>query len=130
MTWKWDLVVHCLVSVGILGGCAIIAFWIILIFDWAESDAQAEYRPLLREIPERYQKNMALLLNDYQEQLIDLDTTVQVLLLWHKDNQGVFMPLFETDTYADKYFIHKKTHVELKQAKQSWQQYQQKAVGK
>ena len=87
---------------------------------WAKpriSQADSNVEPILQAIPTKYVDNMEKLWQDYREYHISQDTVIQILLLYHVQNEGMFLPLVDTDTYTDKYFVHKKTHEELEAQK-------------
>lgn len=108
-----DDILTSIIIIIVLVGLAFIGSYI-----YKPQAIQAEtVRPYLRRIPAKYINNMQALFRDYQQNLITLDEVMQIHILWHIENDGEFMTLFDTDTYADKYFVHKKTHNDLKAQK-------------
>jgi hypothetical protein len=70
----------------------------------------------ITKIPERYVNDFSLLLKDFQGSQgskIAADTVIQILILKSIENGGVFLPLYETDTRFDYYFISEKRHKEV-----------------
>jgi hypothetical protein len=80
-------------------------------------------REAVSEVPREYAASLELLLKDFQAGSISSDRAIQILILWNIRNEGIFLPLSETDTYLDKYLVEKKQHVEIDQMKKSIKQF-------
>ncbi len=83
-----------------------------------ESIAQARrVYPLVKEVPARFKDNPKLLLEAYQQGEIPLESVVQILILWRVESDGVWLPLKETDTFLDRYYVDRQHHNALQEEK-------------
>jgi len=77
----------------------------------------------LKEVPERYRGEPLLLLKDFQDRRIGSDEAIQVLILLSLDKPGIFLPMVETDTRMDYYYIDKARHEAVADMKRNLYQY-------
>jgi uncharacterized protein YecA (UPF0149 family) len=76
----------------------------------------------LTKIPERYVTDFGLLLKDFHEKRVTADEALSILILKVVENDGVFLPLYETDTRFDYYFVNKERRKEIETAPKFYQQ--------
>lgn len=73
-------------------------------------------RERITKLPPEY-KELDKLLKDLQNDQISLNLAAQVLVLYLKEREGVYLPFEETDTYFDLYYIDKANHDKLQSDK-------------
>lgn len=69
------------------------------------------------EIPKQYNSHREILLQDYQKGKISIEQVVQILILYQ--DEGVFLPLYETDTRQDFYWVNKGRHKDIEDLKKA-----------
>lgn len=83
---------------------------------------------IIDKIPEKYLEDPGELLKDYQLGMVSTEVVIQILLINRIENEGIFLPLPETDTYFDHYYVHKKRHEQIELMKsERYQQQRQMA---
>jgi len=87
---------------------------VFLTYIWAQLAGGERQR--LRKLPPEYE-NIDKLLSDLQNDQISLNLAVQVLIVYLKEREGVYLPFEETDTYFDLYYIDKANHEKLRSDK-------------
>lgn len=81
---------------------------------------------IVEKIPEKYLGDPSELLRDYQLGEVSAEVVIQILLIQRVENEGVFLPLDETDTLFDHYFVDKRQHQYIKRLRiERYQQQQQ-----
>lgn len=79
--------------------------------------SEEDIPPAPVKVPEKYVGNLQLLLEDYRAHEIQPDAVIEILILLSLERDGVFLPLEETDTYLDHYYVDRHTHEEIAEMK-------------
>lgn len=110
----------------LLGGLCFFAIVLFIVTFWMPFGATQEVRrPLsaVEKIPEEYVENPKLLLEDYRNHRIRLEAVIQILILRSIENDGMFLPLDETDTFMDFYFVDRGRHLKVERMRSIRQEY-------
>ena len=103
----------------------VVSFFIFGFLPWMITIVQSEEEapPIPVKVPEKYVGNLPLLLADYRSHEIQPEAAVEILILLSLERDGVFLPLDETDTYLDHYYVSRRTHEEIAEMKSRIQSF-------